>query len=248
MSFYDLPYVGAAGWDQPPAGRCLPRTDLLYDYIERRWPISDQLGCYNNRAMTSGSSPSVHRDGRAFDTGFLQDDSDVVRLVVANWLTDNADKLGVQMVLVYDRAGSGGWFWRLARYSDENGPQLGDWNRRGHWLHVEIHPSVAMDETPIEDLLGETVPTPDPKPKPNTREIQVGPVTMQEVRRGQSGGFVAKAQAIISANFGHTLAADGIFGPRTDTAVRDVQARNNLYVDGIVGPRTWTTLLETESG
>ena len=36
--------------------------------------------------------------------------------------------------------------------------------------------------------------------------------------------------------------ADGIFGARTDSAVREFQIDNRLAVDGIVGRRTWTEL------
>jgi len=40
------------------------------------------------------------------------------------------------------------------------------------------------------------------------------------------------------------LDVDGIFGPKTDSAVRAFQADESLAVDGIVGKNTWTALLQ----
>ena len=38
---------------------------------------------------------------------------------------------------------------------------------------------------------------------------------------------------------------DGLFGTKTEGAVKEFQKNNNLKVDGIVGPRTWTELFKT---
>ncbi|MCA1709376.1 MAG: peptidoglycan-binding protein [Actinobacteria bacterium] len=70
----------------------------------------------------------------------------------------------------------------------------------------------------------------------------VGPRTWPElmvvVKRGSQGEAVRAVQS-----FFDFLARDGIFGPRTEAAVRELQGNMSLVVDGIVGPETWTTLL-----
>ena len=48
---------------------------------------------------------------------------------------------------------------------------------------------------------------------------------------------------------GYNLAADGIFGPTTEGAVKDFQEFKGLPVDGIVGPLTWKKLIaQVEKG
>lgn len=57
------------------------------------------------------------------------------------------------------------------------------------------------------------------------------------LRRGARGAHVQSLQRLLGG-----LALDGIFGPRTEQAVRAFQQANGLKVDGIVGRRTWAAL------
>ena len=56
------------------------------------------------------------------------------------------------------------------------------------------------------------------------------------LRVGSQGDLVAHVQTKLG------VAADGVFGPQTDAAVRKYQLSANLDVDGIVGPNTWSSL------
>lgn len=63
------------------------------------------------------------------------------------------------------------------------------------------------------------------------------------LRRGSSGDQVANVQRRLLAA-GHDLSpADGLYGPRTEAAVREFQAAQGLVADGIVGITTWSALL-----
>lgn len=58
------------------------------------------------------------------------------------------------------------------------------------------------------------------------------------LRKGDSGNCVRWVQYML-VNHGYHIDVDGIFGPKTDEAVRAFQADNPpLAVDGIVGPAT----------
>ena len=61
------------------------------------------------------------------------------------------------------------------------------------------------------------------------------------LRQGSQGQSVKTLQQLLTAA-GYTLAVDGIFGPRTEAAVKKFQKDNGLVVDGIVGPKTWSSL------
>jgi peptidoglycan hydrolase-like protein with peptidoglycan-binding domain len=58
------------------------------------------------------------------------------------------------------------------------------------------------------------------------------PVALQTLRKGMRGEEVRRLQAHLG------IAADGIFGSQTATALRNYQQRTGLKVDGIFGPQT----------
>lgn len=78
----------------------------------------------------------------------------------------------------------------------------------------------------------------------------VGPHTWSAliliVRVGSRGEAVRGVQEEFRFRAGdpsHSLQVDGIFGPRTDAAVRAFQDALGLAVDGVVGPITWRALV-----
>jgi peptidoglycan hydrolase-like protein with peptidoglycan-binding domain len=63
------------------------------------------------------------------------------------------------------------------------------------------------------------------------------------VRQGDTGPEVFAVQYLLRSH-GYNLTPDGIFGPQTNTRVREFQQDKGLQVDGIVGPQTWTRLIQ----
>lgn len=61
------------------------------------------------------------------------------------------------------------------------------------------------------------------------------------LHRGMEAEAVARLQEALRGK-GLLVAIDGVFGPGTETAVRQFQASNGLVSDGIVGPATWAKL------
>ncbi|SDY85030.1 N-acetylmuramoyl-L-alanine amidase [Thermoactinomyces sp. DSM 45892] len=56
------------------------------------------------------------------------------------------------------------------------------------------------------------------------------------LKEGSRGGYVKMIQSKLGVR------ADGIFGPKTEAAVKSFQRRKGLSVDGKVGPKTWAAM------
>lgn len=70
--------------------------------------------------------------------------------------------------------------------------------------------------------------------------------TYRQVGYGSTGSAVSKLQSVLNEH-GYDLAVDGIFGVKTQAAVRDYQKKNSLKLDGIAGKETWGSLLAKPS-
>ena len=65
--------------------------------------------------------------------------------------------------------------------------------------------------------------------------------TRNQVSYGSQGSDVTELQKLLN-NHGYGLSEDGIFGDKTQEAVKDFQTKRGLSVDGIVGKNTWGSL------
>jgi peptidoglycan hydrolase-like protein with peptidoglycan-binding domain len=101
----------------------------------------------------------------------------------------------------------------------------------------------AKTETAVRAIQQSTGVTPD-----GIVGSQTWPKLIVQVRRGSSGEAVRGVQEEfqfrnLSGDPSRGLQIDGIFGPRTDEAVRGFQEALGLAVDGVVGPLTWRALI-----
>lgn len=69
----------------------------------------------------------------------------------------------------------------------------------------------------------------------------------KQISYGSTGSDVTELQKQLKNNGYTDLAVDGIFGTKTQAAVKDYQQKNGLAVDGIVGTNTWGSLTKAST-
>lgn len=250
-------------WDAVPWEGCNSPAVEMRQYLENRWGLT-YLGCHGDRPIVGGTSQSTHGFGMAVDMRYENPGPGmhVCETEIIPWLIATSRETGLQAIHHYRRSliwrpphtsGRGDDGWKVQPASGQMGQA---W---ALWLHLEFHPATVHDGRSIEEKLGQLPPVinpPTPVPpvivNPPTDPLPPGQeftldINISTVKRGSTGQDVKRAQAILTHNFGqgaHVGVIDGNFGPKTEQAVRNVQAFLGMAVDGIVGPKTWKVLIE----
>ncbi len=190
---------------------------------------ASSLGIYNCRDVRGSSTRSCHAEGRACDVGFPLVDGGAhpAGQAMLDSLRGDAEGLGIQ-AMIYDRT-------IYSRRSPAGRPYTGASPHLDH-VHIELTRRGGRDLTlaTVRVALGSAASEPDdPSGGGVTGDASDRPL----LRRGSRGSDVALLQQALGID------ADGIFGPATEAAVRELQAEAGLAVDGVVGPRTWSQLL-----
>lgn len=186
---------------------------VLQDWFDDVLPQGRPGGIYNCRPIrgTTGTV-SVHSEGRAVDwmLPVIAGRGDPAGREVIAQLGQFGERLGIQCV-IFDRTV---WSARSPRGRRYNGS-----NPHFDHIHAEVRSDANLTASALT-VVGIVA-----------RKVRQ-PVRAT-LRRGSRGPDVVELQQRLR------LTADGIFGPKTDRAVRQFQRKSGLKVDGIVGPATW---------
>ena len=180
------------------------------------YPVrASDTGAYNCRQITGGTGHSLHSFGIAIDVNWNTNPfrSD------GKLVTDMPAAMIADVRRIHTTAGKRVWGWG------------GDYKSVKDAMHFEIVCSPAELAKGIDwNTVRQAKVTPSK------------PFKAPFLQRGDRGPAVEKLQILLAvAKKGD--AGFGIYGPRTEAAVRDYQLTHGLEVDGRVGRQTWTALL-----
>lgn len=231
------------------SGSARPGALALLAYLRSEFPSGKSLGIYNCRRVRGSVVPSIHSEGRALDWGVTMvngkgspEGHEIVKL-----LASQGSRLGIQAI-IYDRK-----IWSNA---SPNGRSYTGVAPHYDHLHIELTRNAGekLNLATLYSVLGSSkapevqpapAPLPAPAPVPTPSAPPFSPTaacSRQVLRLSSRGPCVRSLQRRLNVLGFNSGAPDGIFGNKTDAAVRAFQVSKRLVVDGIVGPKTWQAL------
>ena len=189
--------------------------------LRRRGAINS--GILNCRPVVGAPHDPLHSEGRAADLGVRPISG--LRHEAAGLVHPTPGELGIQCVIWSRGIWSGSRPTAGSLYKGQN-------PHRDH-LHVELSwPAAHLTHARIVEVLGGG---------PGRRVLKLKKPHMR-------GEDVRPLQIALAARFPSLgLGTDGIFGPKTDKAVKKFQRSVGLSPDGDVGPRTRAALVSGET-
>lgn len=233
------PYTG---YDKTADGK-RAGFETLIDLLEAHFGLWNN-GTFNVRSKRGKSSMSVHATGRAGDLSWrgapyrgTSNYEDAERMM--DWLTEHADALGIEAIFDYYPRPYGRGYkcdrdaWSVYDKRAFSGAPGGD------WVHIEISNEHADDPQYYIDFFGELLGDKEIK-KPSDKKTSKKPAGKDPwLQVGSKGEQVKQVQKVVGAH-----PVDGIYGLKTEAAVKKWQADNDLYVDGIIGPSSWQHIVD----
>lgn len=142
-------YDDAPSWNggKSCGGKFLAGTKELADFLKSKFSQVSSYGGYSCRQNTANSSKtSVHGTGRAIDVFIPLDGKQADNTkgdAVANWLVQNAEKIGVQYI-IWDRTS-----WNASRKAGSKVAGYGGPHPHHDHIHVELTIEAAARKTPF---------------------------------------------------------------------------------------------------
>ena len=115
----------------------------------------------------------------------------------------------------------------VAKYAAQITNGVGLYNYTGGFVHVDVRGAKYLWQQDSKNTKYYTVAG-------FNENKNVRPV----LRYNDRGSWVVTLQGILKID------QDGVFGPKTEAAVRQHQKNHGLKVDGVVGAATWSSLLK----
>ncbi len=177
-----VPYTGAGAWAGGAncGGGLLAGTRELGDYLQATFSGINGYGGYACRPNTANTSElSVHGTGRAIDIMISGTANSAVGDPIANYLVQNAEKIGVQYI-IWNRNS-----WNASRSAPNKLRAYGGPNPHTDHVHVELTPAGAQRMT---EWFGDNAP---PPPESDTATVTASALNL---RTGPSTSYTILGQ------------------------------------------------------